>query len=276
MPIPTPPATTIDMKNRTRYSGRTVSPAQAAEIRRAFLKAAGPSFATMVEFFETIPEVAFVAKDAQGRIVHMNRYNLELCGWRSLDDVLGYTSEDLYEPDQAAVYAGRDREVMETGIPIIERIYGFVADRSTSLNCVTVRPVSSTSGRRIGTATVYWRARRTLQSEFWYGPIRKAVSFLGDHYAENVTVAELAEMAHYSVAQFRRRFHELMHQSPTEYLAEVRVNVAKTLLKTTDRSVSDIAAATGFFDHSHFIRVFRKTTGLTPLAYRRSRAARPI
>ena len=52
---------------------------------------------------------------------------------------------------------------------------------------MTVRPVSSTSGRRIGTATVYWRARRTLQSEFWYGPIRKAVSNLGDHYAENVT-----------------------------------------------------------------------------------------
>ena len=70
---------------------------------------------------------------------------------------------------------------------------------------MTVRPVSSTSGRRIGTATVYWRAQRT---------------------------------------------------------------------KTTDRSVSDIAAEIGFFDHSHFIRVFRKATGLTPLAYRRSRAAR--
>lgn len=257
------------MKNRTRYSGRTVSPAQAAEIRRTFLEAAGPSFATMTEFFETIPEVAFVAKDAQGRIVHMNRYNLELCGWRSLDDVLGYTSEDLYEPDLAAVYAGRDREVMETGIPIIERIYGFVADRSTSLNCVTVRPVAGIAGHRIGTATVYWRAQRTMSAEHWYGPVRKAVAYLNDHYEENVTVADLAAIANYSVAQFRRRFHALMHQSPMEYLADVRVNVAKTLLKTTDRSVSDIAAEIGFFDHSHFIHAFRKGTGTTPMAYRR-------
>ena len=257
------------MAFRTRHNPKALPPSVAEKTRRSFLEAAGSAFGTMMALFEQLPDIAFLVKDARGRIVHMNRYNLELCGWRSLDDVVGYTSEDLFPPDQAAVYAGRDREVMETGIPIIGRIYGFVADRSPSLNCVTVRPVAGVDGRRIGTATVYWRARRTMQSEFWYGPIRKAVAHLHDHYAENVTVAGLAAMAHYSVAQFRRRFRELMHQSPAEYLAGVRVNVAKTLLKTTDRSVSDIAAETGFFDHSHFIRVFRKATGTTPMAYRR-------
>ncbi len=254
---------------RARYAGKAIPPARAAKIRRDFFTAAGPAFAAMVELFESLPDIAFLVKDAKGRIVHMNRYNLELSRWRSLDEVVGYTSVQLYPPDQAAVYAGRDREVLESGEPIVERIYGFVADRSSNLNCVTVRPVEGLDGTRIGTATVYWRARRTKQAEYWFDPIRTAVAYLDDHYAEHVSVAELAAKAHYSEAQFRRLFHALMQQSPTAYLAGVRVNMAKTLLKTTDRSVSDIASETGCFDPRHFIRSFRKATGLTPLAYRR-------
>ncbi len=258
-----------DMPCRTRYAGKAIPPIRAAEIRRDFFASAGPAFATLVELFESLPGIAFLVKDAKGRIIHMNRYNLELNGWRTLDDVVGYTSVQLYPPDQAAVYAGRDSEVMESGIPIVERVYGFVADRSSNLNCVTVRPVQGLDGTRIGTATVYWRACRTKRAEYWFDPVRAAVAHLDDHYAEGPSVAELAAKAHYSEAQFRRLFRALMHQSPTEYLASVRVNVAKTLLTTTNRSVSDIASETGFFDHSHFIRVFRKATGLTPLAYRR-------
>lgn len=261
------------MAFRIRHNPKALPPGAAEKTRRDFLEAAGPAFGTMMALFESLPGIAFYVKDAAGRIVHMNRYNLEICGWRSLDDVVGYTSADLFPPDQAAVYAERDREVLESGIPIVERIYGFVADRSSSLNCVTVRPVCDTEGRRIGTASVYWRAQRTLGAENWYGPVREAVAWIDEHYMESVTVAGLARIAHYSEAQFRRHFRELMLLSPMEYLAAIRVKVAKTLLATTSKGMSEIAAETGFFDHSHFIRAFRKATGMTPKAYRRRHAA---
>ncbi len=142
------------MKHRTRYTNAKVSRSRALAMRRKFLKDAGPAMKLMIELMESLPNVAFVLKNAEGRIMHMNKYNMIMSGWRTLDEVLGYHSEELYPPDQAAVYAGRDREVMESGKPIIERVYGFVADRSTNLNCVTVRPVNAPNGRRIGTATV--------------------------------------------------------------------------------------------------------------------------
>ena len=262
------------MKHRTRYTNAKVSRSRALAMRRKFLKDAGPAMKLMIELMESLPNVAFVLKNAEGRIMHMNKYNMIMSGWRTIDEVLGYHSEELYPPDQAAVYAGRDREVMESGKPIIERVYGFVADRSTNLNCVTVRPVNAPNGRRIGTATVYWRAQRKLATANWYDPIRGAIVYLNEHYSENISIPKLAKMANYSVSRFRRLFESLTQQSPAAYVMNVRLSAAKTLLSTTDRRITDIAVETGFFDHSHFIRSFRAATGTTPGKFRRDSAGR--
>lgn len=256
-------------KFRTRFSKKTIPPARIKRMRYAFFRMAGPAMQLLCDLLENTPSIALVVKDAEGRIIHTNRYNADISCWRSSADMIGYTSEELYPPDQAAVYANRDREVMETGVPIIERVYGFVADRSTNLNCVTVRPVVSIEGKRIGTATVYWRAQQKLQTANWYDPIRKSVIYLNEHYAEDITVDELAKIAHYSPAQFRRLFHSLTQMSPASYIVNVRINAAKTLLGTTDRRISDIASDVGFFDHSHFIRTFKRIVGATPAKYRR-------
>lgn len=201
--------------------------------------------------------------------MHTNAFNARISGWKNAGEMIGYTSEELYPPDQAAVYGGRDREVMETGVPIVERIYGFVADRSTALNCVTVRPIEDIRGKRIGTATIYWRAERKLGTASWYDPIRKSIVYLNEHYAENIPVGKLAGFANYSEPQFRRLFRELTQQTPSEYMTRVRLNAAKTLLTTTDRLITDIATSCGFYDHAHFIRTFRANTGLTPAAFRK-------
>ena len=264
------------MKYRIRFSKKTVAPKQIQKMQEEFFRKAGPSMQLLCTLLENAPNISLVIKNAEGRIMHTNRYNADISCWRSADDMIGYTSEELYPPDQAAVYANRDREVMATGVPIVERVYGFVADRSTDLNCVTVRPIVSIDGKRIGTATVYWRAQQKMRTANWYDPIRKAVVHLNEHYSENVTVGELAAIAHYSPAQFRRLFHSLTQMSPSDYITNVRINAAKTLLGTTDRRISDIAQDVGFFDHSHFIRTFKHTVGVTPAKYRRHHGVRSV
>ena len=258
------------MKPRQRYTLKKIPHETVQKMRRKFFAKAGPVMQLMIDLFESAPNISFCVKDADGRIMHTNRYNVDVSGWQSLNDMLGYTSEELYPPEQASVYGGRDRQVMESGIPIIERIYGFVADRSDSLNCVTVRPVTGIDGKRIGTATIYWRAQQKMRSSFWYDPIRKAVVYLNDHLSEDVSIERLAAIANYSPAQFRRLFTKLMGQSPSAYIANIRINNAKVLLKTTNKRISDIAVEVGFFDHSHFIRTFKELVGSTPAEYRKS------
>lgn len=263
------------MEPKRRYTKTQVSPAQLAAWQKRFFKAAGPGLRTMCDMFETLPNVALTVKDAEGRIMYTNPYNARISGWRSPADQLGYTSWELYPPDQAAVYGGRDREVFETGEPIVSRIYGFVADRSSALNCVTVRPVLGTDGRRIGTATVYYRAKEKMQAANWYGPIRQALAFLNDHIAENVPVAKLASIAHFSETQFRRLFERLTGMPPSQYVQHTRINLAKTLLATSDASIMDVALQCGFYDHAHFIRAFKSALGVTPARFRRGALAVP-
>ena len=142
------------MNFRRRHTAKTIDPAQVKTWQEAFFAAGGPALRLMAEMSENVPNVSLTLKNADLRIMFTNSYNVRVSGWRSLDDMLGYTSEELYPPDQAAVYTGRDREVLETGVPIVERVYGFVADRSTALNCVTVRPIEGIDGTRIGTEYV--------------------------------------------------------------------------------------------------------------------------
>ncbi len=59
-------------------------------------------------------------------------------------------------------------------------------------------------------------------------------------------------------------------QTPADYVLNVRVNAARALLETTDKLITDIAVETGFCDHSHFIKTFKRFTGHTPGAYRRT------
>ena len=65
-----------------------------------------------------------------------------------------------------------------------------------------------------------------------------------------------------------------MNVTPSRYLASLRVNRARHLLETTDLSISDIAQTCGFYDHSHFVRVFRRERGVTPGEYRQQHRSR--
>jgi len=50
----------------------------------------------------------------------------------------------------------------------------------------------------------------------------------------------------------------------------VRITAARTLLETSDRTIADIACETGFYDHSHFTRTFKRIVGISPGLYRKN------
>ena len=82
------------------------------------------------------------------------------------------------------------------------------------------------------------------------------------------SVGDLAREAHFSLAQFRRVFHEWAGISLHEFLQRERLNYARCLLESTGLSVEAIARKTGFSGASPFTRAFRQFAGMTPAAYR--------
>ena len=95
------------------------------------------------------------------------------------------------------------------------------------------------------------------------------MAFIQENYAEKLTLEEIADSAAVSTRECLRCFRAAIHQSPMEYLIEYRVQMAKKLLDTTDLSITDIALRCGFNSNSYFTKLFHRSCGKTPNAYRK-------
>ena len=98
--------------------------------------------------------------------------------------------------------------------------------------------------------------------------IREATRYLQTHYDEPVTLALLARETNVSKFHLQREFTRYLGVSPGAYLRGVRLNRAKELLRGTDFSVGETAAAVGM-ECSYFVRCFRESEGLPPGEYRK-------
>jgi AraC-like DNA-binding protein len=94
--------------------------------------------------------------------------------------------------------------------------------------------------------------------------ILPAIQYIEEHPSENTTVPELAAMCFLSESYFRARFRAFAGCSPTDYRNRLRVGKAKELLQSSLWTTDLIAEALGFYDTSHFYRVYKRVTGQTP------------
>ena len=79
-------------------------------------------------------------------------------------------------------------------------------------------------------------------------------------------MTDLAEACHLSRFTLVKQFRKTLGLTPHAYLINLRVNLAKQMLRQGS-SVADTAVCCGFFDQSHFVKTFRNYTGLTPTQF---------
>lgn len=94
-------------------------------------------------------------------------------------------------------------------------------------------------------------------------------AYLTQTYQKNCTLSQLGARFGLSPCYLQRQFKQYYGQSPSEYLAFQRIVHAKELLRTTQRSVSEVAYAVGFENPGYFSRLFKRSESLTPQEYRR-------
>lgn len=96
--------------------------------------------------------------------------------------------------------------------------------------------------------------------------VRRALLFLHEHFAEDVEIGHLAEVAGLSVSRLAHLFTERVGLSPHSYLTQYRIYRSKSLL-CAGVSPGRTAVECGFYDQAHFTRHFKHLTGLTPGQY---------
>ena len=99
--------------------------------------------------------------------------------------------------------------------------------------------------------------------------IRETLNIMEKRYAEKLTLDALAGHAAVSKYHLAKKFKDCTGYSPGDYLITMRITRAKELLQYSDLPVADVAERVGFDNASHFIQMFKRRTGQTPLAFRR-------
>ncbi len=98
--------------------------------------------------------------------------------------------------------------------------------------------------------------------------IYRSLSYFHNHINKPITVAQLAQIEHFSPSRYRTVFRHCMGMSPSEYMTRMRMRRAGELLTMADLSVREVAETCGYPDQLYFSRVFRAHFGVPPSKYR--------
>ena len=98
------------------------------------------------------------------------------------------------------------------------------------------------------------------------------MNYINHHFAEEITVDKIAAELYLNKNYIAHVFKEETGYSLIGYAIALRINRAKVLLTKTDKSITQVAAECGYDDFTYFSRQFKKSTSLTPSAYRKTHA----
>jgi len=102
--------------------------------------------------------------------------------------------------------------------------------------------------------------------------IETAQEFIHRSFSENISLQQFAQHCHVSPFHFSRIFKTVLSMSPHQYLLGVRLQHAKILIATTEKTISDIAFECGFSSLEYFATAYKQQFKVSPTQYRKELA----
>lgn len=125
------------------------------------------------------------------------------------------------------------------------------------------------------TSTILFKITRHAASTFEYTRSNKSnidcekiKRYIDLNFHSNITLDDLADVAHLNKFYLSHRFTEVYDISPMNYLLNVRVKESKYLLTNTNYSISQVSQILGFSSSSYFSQSFKKEVGISPSQYK--------
>lgn len=112
-------------------------------------------------------------------------------------------------------------------------------------------------------------AEKPTVSSYIQEEMEFARRYFNEHYNEAINIEEFAQSRGMSISWFLRNFKQVAKQTPMQYILNIRMNNAVSLLETTDYNVAEISAIIGYDNPLYFSRIFKKQRGVSPSDYRK-------
>ena len=114
-----------------------------------------------------------------------------------------------------------------------------------------------------------WEERQPSIPTYIQEEMEYARRYFREHYNEDISIEEYAQSRGMSVSWFLRNFKQTAMKSPMQYILNIRMDNAVSLLETTDYNITEISAIVGYDNPLYFSRIFKKQKGLSPSDYRK-------
>ncbi len=161
--------------------------------------------------------------------------------------------------DENGIYTnGGAYSFLNLVIYLVEKYF----DRETAIFCSKVFQIEI--DRQSQSAFTIFRGQKLHGDEL----VQKAQAFIESKPGEKISVETLSSKFAIGRRNFDRRFIKATGNTPVEYAQRVKVESAKKTFETTRKTVNEVMYGVGYSDVKAFREMFRKITGLSPLAYR--------
>jgi AraC-like DNA-binding protein len=101
--------------------------------------------------------------------------------------------------------------------------------------------------------------------------VSAAVNYINEHYREDITLAQISKKYFVSQSHFSRTFKRVTGIPFVKYLNGVRIKAAQQLLREGNLSIGRVAEMVGYSGTTHFGRIFKDITGISPYEYKRTK-----
>ena len=193
----------------------------------------------------------------------LQNFTKELLGYNPA----GYQLYDMVLDGYHAVRAAAQRSLMHTelaleqcGLPG-EAVFQNLAEQCGS----TARLLQVFERQALGMITDY----QALISSNNTKPINMAKKYIQEHFAGHLSLEEISDHVGFNPSYFTTLFKKETGQTIVEYLTDVRIQQARQMLRTTRMTAQEICDAVGYHDSKHFLKTFKKATGISPMEYRK-------
>jgi PAS domain S-box-containing protein len=220
--------------------------------------------------FDCLPDVLYYIKDVEARYVSVNQSLVERSGL-SREEVVGKTADQLFPVTGPGIIA-QDLGVIQSRTPIIDRLRLYSSRKGLRYWCLSSTfLIEDGCGTAIGLIGVSRDLPRPAERHHSYRRLLDFLTHLEQNLGTNILVSDAAARVSISADTLERLTREVFHLTPKQVLIKMRIDLACKLLEATDDTITNVASACGYADHSAFTRQFKSATHLTPRQYRDAR-----
>lgn len=167
-------------------------------------------------------------------------------------------AEQVITDEQGLYSSGGAYSYLNLVLYLVEKYVG----REMAVCCAKVFQIDI--GRRSQSPFVIFQGQKDHADE----AIQKAQEFIEQHFADKITVEELASLCLLSRRNFERRFKKATRNTVVGYVQRVKIEAAKTSLESSRENVNEVMYSVGYSDAKAFRTLFKRITGVSPVAYR--------